>query len=150
MIYFKKGLLAGLGFLTALLPMLIAVCIINAKTYSGQQISTDIEYAPYSEYTWFDDTDLSKTQFDKLIGNGIIQSISAVNVKIGEEEASYDGGRTRIMIPVYQKGIKISFVTNPTIDQLNTVDLLLSIKNMKRDGGKTVIDSVKALEVRAK
>ena len=148
--YFKNGLLAGIGFITALLPVLVAAYIINAKTYSDQQINTDIEYAPYAEYTWFDDTELSKTQFDKVIGNGIIQSISVVNVKIGEEEASYDGGKTRVMVPIIQKGIKITFATNPTVDQLGTVDLLLSSKNMKRDGGKTIIDSVKTLETRIK
>jgi hypothetical protein len=139
---FKSGLLHGLGILTILFIFGVGVFSVNALSISLSDMpmkyeSDAIDMGTTTKYVWIEDdpqgiNDLS-TNIDLVRKNGVI---------VGTYKKSYDNGKTFVDVPIIKDGYVITFKSPPLATDIEKLDLQMSLKNMKRDGGKTVIDKI--------
>jgi len=48
--------------------------------------------------------------------------------------------------PIITKGIKVIFKDEPTLEELEKIDMELSLKGLKREGGITIVDKLNDIE----
>ena len=96
-------------------------------------------------YQWLEE-DLTCDRLSQEVGCKVKNIISG-RVVIGEEDALDNEGNP-IKIPITKPGIDIEFEQEPTLEQVNKLDNLFSLQNLKRESGKDLATEIDALKVR--
>ena len=96
-------------------------------------------------YQWLEE-DLTCDRLSQTLGCKVKNIISG-QVIIGEKDV-LDGEGNPIKIPITHRGIDIEFEQEPTAEQVNKLDNLFSLQNLKREGGGDLVAEINQLKAR--
>lgn len=138
---FTKGLIFGIG---VLIPCLVVVALVYGivsaasiqHAMENKNSEIVIDYASPTKFIYLDETVTQHPNID-TVRTGVITGI---------QKASYDNGKTLIDVPIIKPGYVITFKTPPLQSDLDKLDLEMSMKGMKREGGKTIVDAVTKIQ----
>ena len=98
------------------------------------------------KYKWLRE-ELTIQRFEQIVGIPV-KSLARGMIKTGETYIEEHGDGTTSVLPVLVEGMEIDFEQEPTLEQLNKLDDIFSLQNLKREGGKDLVAEIDALKVR--
>lgn len=92
------------------------------------------------KYKWLEDIPTCD-ELSQAIGCPV-KSITKGDIVIGYGETAPDGSYSEIT----RKGIEVEFEQEPTVEQLERLDGIFSLHNLKREGGRDLIAEIDQLK----